>query len=142
MIHSTWLSYATLTSVGYGDLVPRTSIGKFFDVFVIIVATIYSAMPLSLVGSQFYSLYEKHLEKVVVKQGGSSVSWRTKTTISLVTQYKKTTKHHSARKPEPFMLSDEQLLVVHEFESMRRTILNLQRTLDAATVTTLESAQR
>lgn len=40
------------------------------------------------------------------------------------------------------MLSDEQLLVVHEFESMRRTILNLQRTLDAATVTTLESAQR
>lgn len=54
--------------MGYGDLVPRTAIGKFFDVFVIIVATIYSAMPLSLVGTQFYSLYEKHLEKMVVKQ--------------------------------------------------------------------------
>lgn len=40
------------------------------------------------------------------------------------------------------MLSEEQLLVAHEFESMRRTILNLQRTLDAATVTTLESVQR
>ncbi|OWZ24034.1 Voltage-gated Ion Channel [Phytophthora megakarya] len=68
MIHSTWLSYTTLTSVGFGDLTPRTSIGKFFDVFVIIVATIYSAMPLSLVGTQFYSLYEKHMEKMVVKQ--------------------------------------------------------------------------
>ncbi|EGZ30465.1 hypothetical protein PHYSODRAFT_466753, partial [Phytophthora sojae] len=74
--------------------------------------------------------------------GGSSVSWRTKTTMSLVTQYKKVPKNQPARKPEPFMLSEEQLLVAHEFESMRRTILNLQRTLDAATVTTLESVQR
>jgi hypothetical protein len=42
--------------------------GKLFSVLVIIVATIYSAMPLSLVGTQFYSLYEKHMEKMIVKQ--------------------------------------------------------------------------
>ncbi|KAG7392305.1 hypothetical protein PHYPSEUDO_001409 [Phytophthora pseudosyringae] len=142
MIHSTWLSYTTLTSVGYGDLVARTSIGKFFDVLVIIVATIYSAMPLSLVGTQFYSLYEKHLEKMVVKQGGSSISWRTKSTISIVSQYKQATKHLFALKAESFALSEEHLMIAHEFESMRRTVLNLQRTLDAATVMPLDTVQR
>ncbi|KAH7488317.1 Potassium voltage-gated channel protein Shab [Phytophthora ramorum] len=142
MIHSTWLSYTTLTSVGYGDLVPRTAIGKFFDVFVIIVATIYSAMPLSLVGKQFYTLYEKHMENMVVKQGGSSISWRTKSTITILTQYKNTIKHSSVRKLELFALSEEQLIIVHEFESMRRTIQNLQRTLDAATTSTFNGTQR
>ncbi|KAL3674349.1 hypothetical protein V7S43_000305 [Phytophthora oleae] len=142
MIHSTWLSYATLTSVGYGDLTARTSIGKFFDVFVIIVATIYSAMPLSLVGTQFYSLYEKHLEKMVVKKGGSSVSWRTKTTITIVTQYKQAAKHPSARKQDVFALSNEHLLITREFENMRRTIINLQRTLEAASTSSFDIAQR
>lgn len=131
MIHSTWLSYTTLTSVGYGDLVPRTSFGKFFDIFVIIVATIYSAMPLSLVGKQFYVLYEKHMEKMIVKQGGSSLSWRTKKTMTIVSQYKQATKHPSARKPEPFALSKEELVIAHEFESMKRTLLNFQRSLTA-----------
>ncbi|KAG3020452.1 hypothetical protein PC120_g9276 [Phytophthora cactorum] len=141
MIHSTWLSYTTLTSVGYGDHVPRTSIGKFFSIFVIIVATIYSAMPLSLVGKQFYSLYEKHMEKMIVKKGGSSLSWRTKTTITMVSQYKQATQHPSARKPEPFTLSQEHLVIAHEFESMRLTILNLQRSLDATT-SSLVTVQR
>ncbi|KAL7688014.1 putative Ion transport domain, voltage-dependent channel domain superfamily [Plasmopara halstedii] len=130
MIHSTWLSYTTLTSVGYGDLVPRTSIGKFFDIFVIIVATIYSAMPLSLVGKQFYALYEKHMEKMIVKQGGSSVSWHTNNTMTILSQQKQVTKPPAAREPEPFALSPEHLVIVHEFESMKLTILNFQRTLE------------
>ncbi|KAG1711891.1 hypothetical protein DVH05_009130 [Phytophthora capsici] len=142
MIHSTWLSYTTLTSVGYGDLTARTSIGKFFDVFVIIVATIYSAMPLSLVGTQFYSLYEKHMEKMVVKQGGSSLSWRTKTTISILSQYKQTAKHPTARKQDVFALSDEHLLIAREFENMRRTMLNLQRTLEAVSTSSFDASQR
>lgn len=57
-----------LTAVGYGDLVPRTSIGKVFCICVVIISTIYSAMPVSLVGSKFYELYEKHMEKMVVKR--------------------------------------------------------------------------
>lgn len=46
----------------------RTSFGKAFAIIVIIIATIYSAMPLSLVGTQFYTLYEKYLEKTVIKR--------------------------------------------------------------------------
>lgn len=62
------LVHSRLTSVGYGDLVPRTSFGKAFGIIVIVIATIYSAMPMSLVGTQFYTLYEKYLEKTVVKR--------------------------------------------------------------------------
>ncbi|KAG6964878.1 hypothetical protein JG688_00007489 [Phytophthora aleatoria] len=98
-------------------------------------------MPLSLVGKQFYSLYEKHMEKMIVKKGGSSLSWRTKTTITMVSQYKQATQHPSARKPEPFTLSQEHLVIAHEFESMRLTILNLQRSLDATT-SSLVTVQR
>lgn len=56
--------------MGYGDLVPRTSIGKLFCICLVITATIYSAMPMSLVGSKFYELYERHMEKMVVKRVG------------------------------------------------------------------------
>jgi hypothetical protein len=55
--------------------VPRTSFGKAFGIIVIVIATIYSAMPVSLVGTQFYTLYEKYLEKTVVKRVCALALW-------------------------------------------------------------------
>ncbi|KAF0715080.1 Aste57867_3579 [Aphanomyces stellatus] len=63
MLRSTWLTVVTLTTVGYGDLKPRTPFGKLFDLLVMVFGSCYTAMPLSLVGGQFYMCYEQYLKQ-------------------------------------------------------------------------------
>ncbi|KAF4323667.1 hypothetical protein BBO99_00002219 [Phytophthora kernoviae] len=82
---------------------------------------------------------------MVVKQGGSSLSWRTRSRITIAMQTKipsNQSKNLSARKPEFYTLSGEELLIAHEFESMKLTIENLQRSLEAASHAALESFHR
>lgn len=62
MLRSTWLALVTFTTVGYGDVTPRTSFGKLFDILGVVFSACYTAMPLSLVGSQFYVCYEAHVK--------------------------------------------------------------------------------
>jgi voltage-gated potassium channel len=54
MMRSTWFSLVSFTTVGYGDMYPRTSLGKLFDIIGTIFSSCYTAMPLTLVGGQFY----------------------------------------------------------------------------------------
>jgi hypothetical protein len=61
MLRSTWFSIVTMTTVGYGDMRPRTAIGRFFDILLLVLSACYTAMPLTLVGGQFYVCYEVHL---------------------------------------------------------------------------------
>lgn len=58
MLRSTWLALVTFTTVGYGDVTPRTSLGRLFDIVAMVFSACYTAMPLSLVGGQFYICYE------------------------------------------------------------------------------------
>ncbi|OQR99295.1 metalloprotease family M14B [Achlya hypogyna] len=61
MLQSTYYSIVTFTTVGYGDLRVRTPFGKILDILVMIFGSCYTAMPLSLVGGQFYACYELFL---------------------------------------------------------------------------------
>ncbi|KAK1937787.1 Potassium voltage-gated channel subfamily C member 2 [Phytophthora citrophthora] len=63
MLRSTWLSLVSFTTVGYGDLYPRTSLGKLVDIVGMIFSSCYTAMPLTLVGGQFYVCYELHAQE-------------------------------------------------------------------------------
>ncbi|RHY30936.1 hypothetical protein DYB32_003898 [Aphanomyces invadans] len=78
MWRSTWLSIVTyvrcsreyqpdgaprLTTVGYGDLKPRTPVGRFIDILVMVFGSCYTAMPLSLIGGQFYYCYEQYFKQ-------------------------------------------------------------------------------
>ncbi|OQS04162.1 Voltage-gated Ion Channel (VIC) Superfamily [Thraustotheca clavata] len=55
-----WFVIVTITSVGYGDMVPKTMPGKFIAVLAMIFGACYTAMPLTLVGSQFNRSYNDH----------------------------------------------------------------------------------
>ncbi|KAF0714105.1 Aste57867_4041 [Aphanomyces stellatus] len=59
MWRSTWLSMETITTVGYGDMKPRTPFGRLVDILTMIFGSCYTAMPLSLVGGQFYACYDQ-----------------------------------------------------------------------------------
>ncbi|RHY57104.1 hypothetical protein DYB37_007253 [Aphanomyces astaci] len=62
MLRSSWMSIVTFTSVGYGDMRPRTPVGKIADIMAMVLGSFYTAMPLSLIGGQFYACYEQFLK--------------------------------------------------------------------------------
>lgn len=86
MLHSTWLALVTyvdtqskcicfetdldldrptdrptcsFTSVGYGRIVPTTAMGKMIAMVAMVFGACYTAMPLTLVGGQFYLCYQE-----------------------------------------------------------------------------------
>ncbi|KAF0714106.1 Aste57867_4042 [Aphanomyces stellatus] len=74
MLRSTWMSIVTFTTVGYGDMKPRTPFGKLLDIICTIFGSCYTAMPLSLIGGQFYSCYEQFLKDHDQMKRGETVT--------------------------------------------------------------------
>lgn len=60
MYDALWLSFATISTVGYGDIYPQTSLGKGFAMLAALAGTIYLAMPLTIIGTRFYDVYEEY----------------------------------------------------------------------------------
>jgi len=67
--HLTWLdslyfTVVTLATVGYGDIVPKTDLGKLFTIFYIIIGiTIFVALARVVVGRIAYRQLERHDKK-------------------------------------------------------------------------------
>ena len=74
----------SLTAVGYGRLYPVTTPGKGVAMVTAIIGTFYLAMPLSIVGTKFYDIYElldemlrkrlKKMKKIVMVSRAFSTS--------------------------------------------------------------------
>lgn len=70
--HTFWYTLVTFTTVGYGDMIPKTSVGRLIASFAFFNGIFFLAMPLSIVGSSFNDAWEKHcqekLEKIKLQQ--------------------------------------------------------------------------
>ena len=53
-----WFSIVTVSTVGYGDVVPVTTAGKLTASVLIMLGLMYMAMPLSIVGSNFTAVWQ------------------------------------------------------------------------------------
>lgn len=51
--HTIWFCLVTLTTVGYGDMVPNTHPGRFFATLCILCGNVLTAMPIAIVGTYF-----------------------------------------------------------------------------------------
>ncbi len=67
VLKSTWWALATLTTVGYGDVVPVTPLGRFFGGLVMIFGLGMFAMPIAIISSGFAR--EIHRRDFVVSWG-------------------------------------------------------------------------
>lgn len=55
-----WFVIVTISTIGYGDMEPVSPSGKLVAVAAMIFGACYTAMPLTLVGSQFNKSYREH----------------------------------------------------------------------------------
>ncbi|RHY31452.1 hypothetical protein DYB32_003484 [Aphanomyces invadans] len=71
-----WFIIVTITSVGYGDIVPINMSGKFIAVLAMIFGACYTAMPLTLVGSQFNRSYNDYKRREALSKTKKDVNTR------------------------------------------------------------------
>lgn len=55
--HAMWFVLVSLSTVGYGDVTPHTDLGKLLASVQIVLGLFYMAMPLSIVGNNFFELW-------------------------------------------------------------------------------------
>ncbi|CAD7949430.1 unnamed protein product [Amoebophrya sp. A120] len=62
--HSFWWCFVTYTTVGYGDMVPYSSLGQMFGVATILVGLLVLAMPISVLSSNFGEVWRENQEEM------------------------------------------------------------------------------
>lgn len=62
VFYGIWFSFVTLTTTGYGDIVPVTNSGQVMSILLMILGTFYMAMPLTVAASTFYQVHEQFME--------------------------------------------------------------------------------
>ena len=56
---SAWFSVVTMTTVGYGDMVPYYEHGRALAVMVMFFGALFTAMPLAIIGNEYESTWEQ-----------------------------------------------------------------------------------
>ena len=63
VVHTWWFVLVTLSTLGYGDMVPTSAVGKVVTACTIAVGIILIAVPATLVGWHFTSAFNRHSER-------------------------------------------------------------------------------
>jgi len=56
--HSFWLSIVTMTTVGYGDVTPKSSAGSCIIGVLVVITVLYMAIPLGIIGNAFTDTWQ------------------------------------------------------------------------------------
>jgi len=68
IIDTAWWSTVTMTSVGYGEVYPKTFLGKILGVAAMLVGMVLIALPVAIVGQKFQDVYESNdLEEAKIR---------------------------------------------------------------------------
>ena len=62
IVHSLWFSIVTLTTVGYGDVIPVTTGGRFFTGLILVLGLGLISVPSGLLASSFTEVFRKEKE--------------------------------------------------------------------------------
>ena len=69
-----YLTVVSVTSVGYGDIHPRTEAGRLFAILFLLPATIATAQAMSAAAAVPMKRHKKNLEMMVIKQYGEDLT--------------------------------------------------------------------
>lgn len=68
IFHGFWWSIVTMTTVGFGDIYPRTPLGQLVGFGFMLVGLVLIALPVAVVGQKFQDLYQEHHTPVHLQQ--------------------------------------------------------------------------
>ena len=63
-----WFVLVTMTTVGYGDIYPKSSLGKAVDAAAILAGTLCMAMPITIIGSAFTDVWEERAKASAARE--------------------------------------------------------------------------
>eukprot|EP00755_Sulcionema_specki_P030052 Sspe_Gene.93493::Locus_66119_Transcript_2_2_Confidence_0.667_Length_1684::g.93493::m.93493 len=63
-----WWTITTITTVGYGDMSPKTTAGKFVGVVVMFSGLVVLALPIIILGSNFQAAYDSLVKRRELRQ--------------------------------------------------------------------------
>ena len=73
ILKSSWFVLVTFSTVGYGDVTPRTAWGQLVTSVAILCGVLFMAMPITIVGNNFATVWEeKEAVAVVLKMQASN----------------------------------------------------------------------
>jgi hypothetical protein len=62
IVAASWWTIVTMTTVGYGDVVPRTALGRVVGALAMLSGILLIALPVSVIGAKFTEAYEEFVE--------------------------------------------------------------------------------
>lgn len=74
IIDTFWWSFVTMTTVGFGDVYPRTWLGKVVGTFSMLSGILIIALPVAIVGRNFQEVYESYAAAEDKSTGGPGVT--------------------------------------------------------------------
>lgn len=54
-----WLTFVSMTTVGYGDMFPETPIGRWIIGFLVVTSMLYMSIPLGIIGNAFSEVWRQ-----------------------------------------------------------------------------------
>eukprot|EP00435_Cladocopium_sp_Y103_P024395 s1962_g6.t1 len=88
-----WWVFTTMTTVGYGDMVPTTPLGKVVGVVCFYCGVILLALPIGVLSTNFEQAYAKNNGKDSIQNLVLSLHRRTSTTVQVGSQRRATSLH-------------------------------------------------
>jgi len=62
ILHSCWWAVVSISTVGYGDMYPKTGLGKLVGSCLLFISMVYLALPMTVIVSKFNKAFEKFKE--------------------------------------------------------------------------------
>lgn len=63
IMSSCWWAVVTMTTVGYGDKYPKTSLGRMIGILCMLTGILLIALPTAIVGQKFQEVYRRHMSE-------------------------------------------------------------------------------
>lgn len=67
IVSTFWWSIVTATTVGFGDVYPRTLLGRFVGTFTMLTGILLIALPVAIIGRKFQEAYEEHMQSLFIE---------------------------------------------------------------------------
>lgn len=88
LLHAMWLTIVTMTTVGYGDMIPVSGPGHVIVAVLIVSSALYMAIPLGIIGAAFNNVWKQRDCILLVKRARDQLKEKGYTPLDIPVLFK------------------------------------------------------